>query len=108
MTNLMEITMRVEIYHSPVGVPEKKKRYHLTVAEFNIVAKTLLQSLMAPTFNGTFKEYYQFIGKIKKGPDGSNENRWDLKESKKWFQPAARERSLISIHCKYFGLLKQR
>ena len=43
MTNLMQITMRVEIYYSPVGVPEiKKKRYRSTVAEFNIVTKTLL------------------------------------------------------------------
>ena len=41
MRNLMEITMRVEIYYSPVGVPENK-RYHSTVAEFNIVSKTLL------------------------------------------------------------------
>ena len=41
---------------------------------------------MAPTFNGTFEEYYQFIGKFKKKvPDGSNENHWDLKESKRWF-----------------------
>ena len=42
----MEITRRVEIYYSPVGVPEKKKkkekRYHSTVAEFNIVTKMLL------------------------------------------------------------------
>ena len=44
MTNLMQITMRVEIYYSPVGVPEikKQKRYRSTVAEFNIVTKTLL------------------------------------------------------------------
>ena len=101
MTNLMQITMRVEIYYSPVGVPEiKKKRYRSTVAEFNIVTKTLLQCLMAPTFNGTFEEYYQFICNFKKKvPHGSNENHWDLKESKRWFQPAARKRSLISIHC---------
>ena len=26
MTNLMQITMRVEIYYSPVGVPEIKKK----------------------------------------------------------------------------------
>ena len=40
----MEITRRVEIYYSPVGEPEKKKkkRYHSTVAEFNIVTKMLL------------------------------------------------------------------
>ena len=37
----MEITMRVEIYYSPVVVPEKK-RYHSTVAEFKMVTKTLL------------------------------------------------------------------
>ena len=37
----MEITMRVETYYSPVGVPEKKKN-HSTVAEFKIVTKTLL------------------------------------------------------------------
>ena len=40
MTNLMEITMRVETYYSPVGAPEKKN--HSTVAEFKIVTKTLL------------------------------------------------------------------
>ena len=99
MRNLMEITMLVEIYQSPVSVPENK-RYHSTVAEFNIVTKSLLYCLMAPTFNGAFEEYYQFICELKKKvPDGSNENHWDLKESKRWFQPAARKRSLISIHC---------
>ena len=65
MRNLMEITMLVEIYYSPVRVPENK-RYHSTVAEFNIVTKTLLYCLMAPTFNGAFEEYYQFICELKK------------------------------------------
>ena len=46
MRNLMEITMLVEIYYSPVSVPENK-RYHSTVAEFNIVTKSLLYCLMA-------------------------------------------------------------
>lgn len=65
--------MRVEIYYSPVGVPGKE-RYHSIVAEFNIVTKTLLKCLIiAPTFNGTFEEYYQFIYSFfKKVPDGSN------------------------------------
>ena len=77
--------MRVEIYYSPVVVPEKK-RYHSTVAEFKMVTKTLLQCLMAPTFNGTFEEYYQLICNfLKKVPDGSNENHWDLKESRDGF-----------------------
>ena len=72
--------MGVEIYHSPVGVPEKK-RYHSTIAEFNIVINTLLWCLMAPTFNGTFEEYCQYICKFKKKmfQMDHSENHWDLK-----------------------------
>ena len=32
MTNLMEITMRVEIYYNPVGVPEKKDTTQLSLS----------------------------------------------------------------------------
>ena len=60
MTNLMEITMRVEIYYSPVGVPGKKDTTQLSLS------LTLLKCLMAPTFNGAFEEYYQFICEFKK------------------------------------------
>ena len=80
MTNLMAITMRVEIYYSPVGEPGKKDTTQLSLS------LTLLKCLMAPTFNGAFEEYYQFICELKKKvPDGSNENHWDPKESKRWF-----------------------
>ena len=52
--------MRVKIYYSPVGVPGKKDTTQLSLS------LTLLKCLMAPTFNGAFEEYYQFICELKK------------------------------------------
>ena len=52
--------MRVKIYYSPVGVPGKKDTTQLSLS------LTLLKCLKAPTFNGAFEEYYQFICELKK------------------------------------------